>query len=416
MPVTAHTLRHTHAFYVPLSTIFRRLCFQQQHLFAARIAVLLRTSLEPIVLHWCVAMIRAAPSAVSDLDLFSQLREKLSLAPTCPLSSLVSQSVKLGRRTLALSLLQLEPKPSTEISKLLALGEYQIALSRALASQEVDLVHAVLSHCSSSMNFNALVQLITDNRPAIPIYAGQLRENRDLATLKDFYFHANMMVDAAKIIIEQAYQEPNLRDRLTKLAAAKELLLREGKVRSDQDNWLLPALEMQINVLTTQRQWASEQSDSSIIDAPVSEMVEKFVTRAQSAKATKVKQSFGVSDNHFWHIEVRSLAESGAWAELAQRMGLSSSRKSVPPIGYEPVIEACIANAAPKEAAKYIALLADPAEQMTWYCNINCFQEAAEVAFKEKDPDALTTIRLRSGKANLAIHATIDKYLQQLGH
>lgn len=90
-----------------------------------------------------------------------------------------------------------------------------------------------------------------------------------------------------------------------------------------------------------------------------------------------------------WHIQVRTLAKCRSWKELNSLI----QGKRVPPIGFQPFVEACVEQKEPVEAVKYINRLPDPGEKMEWLCNIGYWKEAADIAVSEKDLDALHLIK-----------------------
>ncbi len=108
-----------------------------------------------------------------------------------------------------------------------------------------------------------------------------------------------------------------------------------------------------------------------------------------------------------WHIEVCALARGGCWEELSKLV----AGKKQSPIGFQPFIEVCIQYKNLTEAAKYIARLADYHEQMEWLCNIGFWNEAVDIAAREKDYDALMLLRERCRQA--AVVQKIEKIMQQ---
>ena len=163
-----------------------------------------------------------------------------------------------------------------------------------------------------------------------------------------------------------------------------------------------------MELLKQERKWETEIQDSSFVDSSVSALIENYVSHSQVMKALKVKQQFKVPEKRYWHVEIKTLAKGGVWAELANRI----ANKKVPPVGYEPFIEACPENKNPQEAVRYISHLNDPHDQMEWLFNIGMWKEAADIAYREKDVDALHLIRARS--RNPAVLASIDGMLKQL--
>ena len=130
-----------------------------------------------------------------------------------------------------------------------------------------------------------------------------------------------------------------------------------------------------------------------------------FVASGQSKLAQKLASQFKIPETRFWHLQVKTLAIHHRWDDLEALLPKSNSS----PIGVLPFVQACVEEKALIEAAKYIKRLDDVAEQLQWFCNIGMYQEAAEVAVAQKDPEALRTIR--SQCKNPRINAYIDSAL-----
>jgi hypothetical protein len=141
------------------------------------------------------------------------------------------------------------------------------------------------------------------------------------------------------------------------------------------------------------------------VDSSISELLEKHILEGDVKGALAIQKKFRVPEKRLWHIEVRTLAKCRAWDELAKLI----ANKKVPPIGFQPFIEACVEQRAFVEAARYIQRLPDPHERMEWLCNIGYWQEAAEVAYAERDPDALMLIRSKCRSP--PVMAQIDQWL-----
>ena len=113
-----------------------------------------------------------------------------------------------------------------------------------------------------------------------------------------------------------------------------------------------------------------------------------------------------------WLVEVAALSRGGCWDELWRLVANLRGGRGVPPIGFTPFIEACIAAGNPSEAARYIAKLPEYHEQMEWLCNIGYWDQAADVAARERDVDALQLLRGRCRQ--VAVQQKVDRILQHL--
>lgn len=190
-----------------------------------------------------------------------------------------------------------------------------------------------------------------------------------------------------------------------------------------------------------------------------SETIEQYLLQGNVQGARGIKQMFKVPDTRMWHIEVKTLARNGvrsassahcqAVAALVVLINSRERRTGVGRVGeagcqqegpayrlpglwftcslsaqisgdsllcacvVQPFVEACVEAKNYNEAAKYIIRLPDVHEQMEWFGNIGLWKEAADVAAREKDVDALQVIRARC-KGQPATQGYIDKLLSML--
>ena len=89
-----------------------------------------------------------------------------------------------------------------------------------------------------------------------------------------------------------------------------------------------------------------------------------------------------------------------------------SSARRPPPIGYLPIIEAFLERDQRDFAKKYIKRLSDIDEKLEWLCQLRFWDDAVEVAYDEKDYDALQTIRVNCNDHNVRLK--IDELLSTL--
>jgi vacuolar protein sorting-associated protein 16 len=306
-----------------------------------------------------------------------------------------------GRKTLATKLLDYEARASVTVPLLLSMKQDKLALDKALGSGDGDLIIIVVLHLRDHWSFVDFADFIATRPVAKNIYM-KYCEAIDLPALKRLHYHLQKPVDAADIAVREAYRCEGWKERIQGLHIAAEFYKKDKK-----DAFAAQATEEQIRLLMHQRKCELESDDATFVDGSISDLITKYIKNGQVHRAMKVQQSFSVPEERLWHIEVRVLAECGAWQELAK---LTANKRN-PPIGFDPFIEACVEHKNYPEATKYIARLKDPYSQMEWLCNIGYWQKAVEVATVEKDPDALHTIRARCRDGQVV--ANIEKILRE---
>jgi vacuolar protein sorting-associated protein 16 len=248
-------------------------------------------------------------------------------------------------------------------------------------------VYLAILHIHKTKPFAQFVQLIKDKPLACNLYIAYAKQ-KDLGLLREFNHALQRAGEVANVAVLEAYQSESFKDRMKGLHVALPFYAKEAKVNP------LPhsMTEEQMALLTLEAQWEQQTPSASYVDLSVSELLQQAIKEGAIERAMKIKKAFGVPDKRFWHVEVRTLARAKAWEELAK---LVSAKGKVPPIGYLPFVEACVEMKNYHEAARYIQQLSDPHEAMEWLCNIGYWKEAADIAAREKDVDALQLIRSR---------------------
>ena len=149
------------------------LAAQAEHELALRIARQLNLkALPPLIAHdWSIGRIRAAAASEPDASLLAALSEKLAAVVGASFAGAATEAHRVGRSTLATMLLEYEPRPARQVIRpqvshpgrptmprivlpachrqvplLLEMGETHVALSKAAASGDTDLLYLALLH------------------------------------------------------------------------------------------------------------------------------------------------------------------------------------------------------------------------------------------------------------------------------
>jgi len=278
--------------------------------------------------------------------------------------------------------------------------EDELALNKAIESGDTDLVYLAMLHIHKNKSPEDFFNLIRDRPLARNLFISYCR-SQDRKSLKKTYLMMQRMGDAGNCAILDAYECEDWKGRMEGLEIAL------GLFKQDKTNEFTPVVtEEQIKLLRYEQQCEVEQPDGKFVDCSVSELIELYIKNGRAQQALKVKQQFKVPETRLWHIEVKTLAQCAAWREL-EKLTLN---KKVPPIGFVPFVEACVDQKQLVEAHKYIQRLPDTHEQIEWLANIGYWKEAAEVAAREKDVEALQVIKSRC-RGQPQVIAFIDRVL-----
>ena len=141
----------------------------------------------------------------------------------------------------------------------------------------------------------------------------------------------------------------------------------------------------------------------SCVDEPLSYLLKLYVLSGDKKRIAKLQKQFNVSDARLWHAQVKAYAQAAQWEELQR---LATEGKKAPPIGYLPFVEACVEAKEYTEAAKYIERLGEHRVQIEWLCAIGYWTEAADVAAKARDVEALQVIKQSCRNQQALTHIT----------
>ena len=115
------------------------------------------------------------------------------------------------------------------------------------------------------------------------------------------------------------------------------------------------------------------------IDTPLNETLYKCWAYGQAAVAERLRVDCKVPERRWWRLKVTGLSHARNWSALWE---LGSARRS--PIGFKPFVDACIAQGAYDEAARYVPKL-PPAEAVPVYLQIGRVDDARRIALQHKD-------------------------------
>jgi len=159
-----------------------RLVARHLHLLALRICAYLRIHPERVLVHWACVKIRCCEE-VSDERLGEIIVEKLAVCPGISFSAVASTAFRYGRRSLATLLLEYEPLAADQVPLLMSMKEDELALAKAVASGDTDLVHLALLHLRKHRKQKDFFALIKDKPLARDLFIAYCKQS-DLPALK----------------------------------------------------------------------------------------------------------------------------------------------------------------------------------------------------------------------------------------
>lgn len=150
-----------------------------------------------------------------------------------------------------------------------------------------------------------------------------------------------------------------------------------------------------------------EKYQKRLYGLPLHETIRQLLLLGDIKYADRLKSEFKVPERRYWWLRISVLSQQFQWDELEK---FAKSKKS--PIGYEPFVEVCLKQHNLEQAKKYLPRCSEE-NKFNWYLKAGCLQEAASVAYEQKDMDGLWRVHGRCA-ADPALLAKVDNLIGQL--
>ena len=295
---------------------------------------------------------------------------------------------------------------------LLLLQERELALQKAVDSNDTNLIYLALLHLERSVKSDEeFHRLIFKHPNAVKLMTVYLRAKGGAKAekqLQALYYYPGNYLEAGNMAVGIAYQQPDLTVRRERLKLAVEMFQQSKELA-----FHAKATDEQIELLQEQERLETATGHNCFVDTSVSDTIHNLVCLAAEnpsclRSAAHIKKNFRVPDKRFWHLQVRAMAETGQWDNLAS---LASERKQ--PIGFRPFAEACHRHGNLTEAERYCAKITQVEDRYECLARMQMWQAAADVAFKMKDGEKLESIKMQC--QDVELKTRIAEMAAQLG-
>lgn len=396
----------------------RRLISRGKYSLAARVTEHLGVRFDDILAAWtCAGMKFKIAQGISDGSIRDWVQSHLNVDGYCisgiPLAAAADQ---LKRRRLANMLLDFEVDMTQQVSFLLNMAEYEVALQQAVNSLEVDTVYLAIrtidrreasqqAHGSSDAKRRNLTANPMAKRLTCEYYRraseNSIEGSAAFNTLKQLL---PTELDAGDIVISSGYRHGALATRLEQMEAGLEKYKAHGK----DARFEAGSTEEQISLLKDQYFKLERRFDiGCFVDMSLSETVYNLIAlgasqgqHIQVRNDQNIQQGYHeqrdgrhyynvrMTERHFYYVKIRALAASG---QLAALRTFAFEKKS--PVGYLPFIEACVSHGHVAECEVYVSRLSSLEEQFEQYVRLKLWRKAADVAFRLKDRGRMQQLR-----------------------
>lgn len=366
-----------------LEGLVSRLLALNRHLLALRICESMGGAyVQHVITHWARAKVRTAQgddAAVGE-QILAMLRGRVGI----PYAQIAAAAFRAGRRELAKQLVDYEPHPAEQIPLLMDMDLKDLALEKALASGDCDLVYIVLLNLLDTQDPGwidsvkarpaALDMLLLYLRAKDPEMYVKILQTLDLNQQLAFYH-------ARSACLAKSFDD----------AVQGFKLVQEDYARASKDKNYLPTRLTEDHIKLLIRQHELEKSiRQPLFGLPLADTIKKLLTLKDTKNAERLRSDFKVSDKMWWWLRLDVIDKSKDSLRFADLEKLSKERKN--PIGFIPFAQLCIRAKAMEEAYKYITQIPSAADKAPLLALTGRAREGADVAFKAKELFALQKV------------------------
>ncbi len=242
LPLTAQQLEKGGGW----ALLIDRLVLRRHYFLALKVCDYLRLQQEKerVLIHWACAYLQSRQAlAQSDEEIREEIRRKVDSAfssssssssstPSISYAAIARTADKVRRRGLATMLLAYEPSATQHVELLLEMREFELALSRALASNDLDLSYRALLHIEAHKpSQEAFLRLLSTHPSALSllrIYYRHKLTKEDRTPWFNLSLARGDFVEAGTILAFQAYAQESLPRRIEMLKEAARLYGHQG--------------------------------------------------------------------------------------------------------------------------------------------------------------------------------------------
>lgn len=417
-------LSYTQLEYLTPERLIQRLINRREYLLAIRVSEFLRMQTQRIYIHW--ASQKARNSTADEDTICNEIVTKLSSKRGVPFEAIARAAYDEGRSRLATELLNHESRAGKQVPLLLSMSEDELALDKAIASGDTDLVFFVLLHLKRSLPLASFFRLLT-HRPLATALVESSAKAQDRSLLKDLYYQDDRRLDGANLLFADALAQSAPQTKVDKLKLAAKLLADSTKDptaalhhKALQEAQLLIRVQTSLdNDLPAANNNNNDDDDAGRVytGLSVNDTLHRLLLSphpSSSKRAHKLASDFHVPDKTFAWIRLRALVAKRDWSELED---LAAKNKRSP-IGWAPYVHEILAAGNTKLAggvfvAKCVGLA--PRERAEMWVKCGMVARAGEELVKVKDLEGLEGLKGKVGAgAGAGAAAEIDRLIAQV--
>lgn len=387
--------------------LIQRLINRREYLLAIRLSDYLRLPTNKIYVHWASQKVRH--STADEDTICNAVVTRLTNRRGISFEHIARAAYDEGRSHLATELLNHESRAGKQVPLLLSMSEDELALEKAIASGDTDLVFFVLLHLKKTLPLASFFRILT-NRPLATALVESSARDQDQPLLKDLYNQDDRRLDGANLLFSEALAQSAPQTKTDKLKLASKLLADNTKdptaslyQKSYQEAQALIRLQASLdNDL--------HAGDKVYTGLSLNATLHRLILTTHGKRANKIASDCRVADKTFAWIRLRALIAKRDWAELE---GIANKNKRSS-IGWEPYYNEILGAGNTKLAGGvFVAKCTDlnSRERSEMWVKCGMITRAGEELAKAKDVEGLEGLR---GRATGSGVAEIDRMLSQL--
>lgn len=387
--------------------LIHRLINRREYLLAIRLSEFLRLPTNKIFVYWASQKVRnsSADEEVICRDVVWKLASKRGIS----FEVIARAAHDEGRSHLATELLNHESRAGKQVPLLLSMSEDELALDKAIASGDTDLIFFVLLHLKKTLPLASFFRLLTNRPLATALVEASARE-QDQALLKDLYYQDDRRLDSANLLFSQALAQTAPQTKIDKIKLGQKPLA--DNIKDPTTALYYKSFQEAQALIRLQAGLDNEVSNGDKVYAGLClhATIHRLILTGHFKRASKIASDFKVPEKTLAWIRLRALVAKRDWIEL-EEIARSNKRSS---IGWEPYFNEILGAGNTKLAggmfvAKCTGLSIRERAEMWVKCGM--VQRAGEELVKAKDLEGLETLREKAGAGG---GAEIDRFIGQV--
>lgn len=328
--------------------LVNRLTMRNHHFLAIRMCEVLKLSNSGVLSHWAAEKVkRMAVTSATDEEISNTIRKRVECYGRVSYLEIAKAAYNIGRRRLATIILELEHHASDQVPLLLSMQEEELALQKAIASDDTELIYLAVLHLENvysddTETFYRLIHVHPEAVNLLKVFYRHKVSAIDRGVLHSLLVYSKNFIEASTAAIHQSFLQTTLQARLSLMKEAVQL-----SSYSKDLAYLKTLTEAQMELLEFQKTLELRTNKKEdIIGMSMTETITKLIVLGiedpadasrWNTEINKMLKKFHVSEKLHWNIRIHCYSNNNKWDLL---MAFANEKKSV--VGYAPFARACI--------------------------------------------------------------------------